>query len=104
MNGTLKVTPEKLKAGASEFKNAGSVVKGLTNQMTSMIDGLSSVWSGEAAQAYKQRFHKLDDDISRMNKMIQEHVDDLNTMANVYKQAEDTAKNKASALPVNPVN
>lgn len=104
MNGTLKVTPEKLIAAASQFNTSANVVKGLTSQMTGIVDGLSSVWSGEAANAYKTKFHQLDDDISRMIKMIQEHVTDLQNMANVYKQAETAAKSAAAGLPTNPIS
>lgn len=104
MNGTLRVTPEKLISAATEFSSCSSVVSGLTRQMTSMVDGLSSVWSGEAAQAYRTKFHTLDDDITRLNKMIQEHVKDLNEMARVYKQGESEAKNASSGLPTDPIN
>ena len=104
MDGILRVTPEKLISAAGEFSNSSGVVKGLTSQMTSMVDGLSSVWSGEAATAYKNKFHQLDDDITRMNKMIQEHVKDLQEMARVYKQAEADAKEASSGLPIDPIN
>lgn len=103
MNGTLRVTPEKLISAASEFNNCASVVKGLTSQMTSMVDSLNNVWSGDAATAYKGKFHQLDDDIARFIKMIQEHVKDLQEMARVYKQAEMEAKEASSSLPTDPI-
>ena len=51
MNETLKVTPKKLTAAANKFNNSFSVVSRLTNQMVSMIDGLKSIWTGEAASS-----------------------------------------------------
>lgn len=104
MNGTLKVTPAKLRTGASNFSSCGSQVRNLTSQMTSKIDNLSSIWSGEAATAYKNKFHQLDDDIQRFNKMIQEHVKDLQDMATVYEKAENEARNASSSLPTNPID
>ena len=51
--GILKVTPEKLQATASSFESTGSSVNNLTQQMTSIVTGLSGqIWSGEAATAY----------------------------------------------------
>ena len=104
MNGTLKVTPEELISASNEFANCSSVIRGLTSQMVSEVNGLNgAIWSGEAATAYISKFKQLDDDIERMNKMIQEHVNDLQTMANVYKQAEAQAQQASSALPTNPI-
>lgn len=104
MEGILRVTPDKLVSAAGEFNNSASAVKRLTSQMVNIIDGLSGVWSGEAATAYKNKFHQLDDDIARLIKMIQEHVKDLQEMARVYKQAEASATEASSALPTDPIN
>ncbi len=103
MNGILKVTPEKLISAAGDFSSSSSVVSGLTRQMVSMVDGLKSVWTGEAANAYNQKFHQLDDDIQRLNKMIQEHAADLKEMATAYQTAERQSQEALSALPVNPI-
>ena len=104
MQGSLRVTPDKLTTAAAEFSNSASTVRNLTTQMTGIIDGLSGIWSGEAATAYKNKFHQLDDDIARFHKMIQEHVKDLQEMARVYKQAEAEATQASSGLPVDPIN
>lgn len=103
MNGTLKVTPEKLLSAAGEFSNCSTTVSNLTTQMVSMVDGLKSTWTGEAATAYNQKFHQLDDDIQRLNKMIQEHVKDLQEMARGYQTAEQQAQEASSSLPIDPI-
>lgn len=103
MNGTLKVTPEKLIAASGEFNTCSTVVSALTRQMVSMVDGLQSVWSGQAATAYRQKFHQLDDDIQRMIRMIQEHVKDLQDMARAYQTAEREATEATSGLPTDPI-
>lgn len=46
-------------------------------------------------------FAGLEADISKINKMIQEHVTDLNTMADEYDRAEQQAQQEASALKNN---
>ncbi|MGI6010703.1 MAG: WXG100 family type VII secretion target [Ruminococcus sp.] len=98
MDGTLKVTPEKLIAAASEFSAQGNTVSSLTQQMMTIVQGLSSVWQGEASSAYLARFQQLQGDIDQMNKMIQEHVQDLNDMARNYQSAEDAGKDIAAGL------
>lgn len=98
MEGTLRVTPEQLEAAASEFSAKGSTVGNLTSEMTLLAESLNSVWEGEAATAYTNKFRQLDDDIQKMIRMIQEHADDLNEMARVYRDAENANTEEAEAL------
>ena len=97
MQGTLKVSPEKLRQAASEFQNAGNSVKTATGQMTEKVTSLSgNIWSGDASTAYKNKFNGLQDDIAKLQQMITEHVNDLNSMATNYANAEK-ANTEASA-------
>ena len=98
MEGILKVTPQQLITTASEFSACGSAVRNLTQSMTSLVNGLSSVWSGEAAAAYAAKFNGLQDDIERIHAMIQEHVTDLNDMAENYTAAENANLTEIEAL------
>lgn len=98
MEGTLKVTPEQLETAAGEFSSKGTVVGNLTSQMTQLVEGLASVWEGEAATSYTTKFRQLDDDIQKMIRMIQEHADDLNEMARVYRDAETANQDEIAGL------
>lgn len=99
MNGTLKVTPAKLKSTATSFQSAGNQIKTLTNQMTTTVKSLSGqVWSGDAATKYVNKFNGLNDDIQKMIKMINEHVQDLNDMASAYEKAEQANVTSAETL------
>ena len=89
MTGTLKVSTAQLTSTANQFQSCGNQIKNLTNQMTNTVNTLTgAVWSGDAANAYKKKFSALQDDINRMIRMINEHVDDLKTMAQQYESAE----------------
>lgn len=98
MEGTLRVTPEQLESTASEFSNEGSTMANLTSQMVEMVNSLSGVWEGEAATAYMTQFRQLEDDIQKINNMVQEHVTDLNTMAETYRNAETANTEEAGSL------
>ncbi len=96
MAGILKVTPEKLIEASNEFSTTGKTVNSLTQEMLEIINGLSSIWQGEAAKGYSTKFLGLQDDIDKINRLIQEHVTDLIDMAREYQAAED-ANQEASA-------
>lgn len=98
MEGTLRVTPEQLESTANEFASKGTTVGNLTTQMTQLVEGLSSIWEGEAATAYTAKFRQLDDDIQKIIRMIQEHSNDLNEMARVYREAETTNQDEIEGL------
>ncbi|BCN29972.1 WXG100 family type VII secretion target [Anaeromicropila herbilytica] len=103
MEGILKVTPEKLISTSTEFSQKGTTVSNLTTEMTNLVTGLSSVWLGDAASAYSQKFKGLDSDIQKLNKMIQEHSKDLNDMATVYTQAEKASVDEINTLQNNVI-
>lgn len=98
MEGTILVTPEQLETTATEFNNVMSQVKSLTNSMTEQVNGLSAKWQGDASQAYVSKFNQLNDDIERMASMINEHVNDLNQMASVYRNAEQANEELGNSL------
>lgn len=104
MTGTLKVTPEELRSAAAAFASCGSEVKNDTGEMLALIAGISqSVWSGVSSAAYLNKFQALGADIEKINKMLQEQVNDLNAMAEEYDRAEQDAQTAASALKNNVV-
>ena len=99
MEGTLRVSPEKLQSTASSLEGLGSKVNNLTQQMTSRANGLSGqVWTGTAATAYVNKFNGLQNDMDRMYKMIQEHSTDLIEMAQQYISAENANADLANSL------
>ena len=98
MEGILRVSPEKLTEGASNFSASGKTINTLTSEMMNTVKNLSSVWEGEASSAYINKFSQLQDDIERMNRMIQEHVNDLNEMVVNYRDAENINTQESGGL------
>lgn len=98
MDGTLLVTPGELKNTASTFQGKAGEVKSLHDDMIAKVNALSGNWTGEASEAYKSKFTSLKASMDTVNRMIMEHVNDLNTMAEQYETAENAAKSAASEL------
>lgn len=98
MTGTLRVTPEKLISTAQSFSSTAGTVQNLTSNMLATVDSLNSTWAGEAATAYYNKAHSLQESISRMIRMINEHSTDLQSMAQVFQEAERKAQETAAAL------
>ena len=98
MTGILRVSPEKLIASAQAFNGTATQIQNLTSNMLSTVDSLNSTYAGEAATAYYNKAHGLQDSINKMIRMVQEHSTDLQVMAENYQTAERTAQETAAAL------
>ena len=98
MNGTLRVTPEKLISTAQTFSSTAGTVQNLTSSMLSTVESLSGSWAGEAATAYYNKAKGLQESINKMVRMINEHSTDLQAMAQSYQKAERTAQETAATL------
>ncbi|MCB6415381.1 WXG100 family type VII secretion target [Faecalimonas umbilicata] len=98
MEGIIKVSPQLLSSTASEFGTQGTTISNLTGEMMNLITGMASAWEGEAATAYITKFRGLEDDIQKMTRMIQEHSQDLQEMAQIYTEADMANAEEANSL------
>lgn len=99
MEGQLRVTPQDLINTSTDFSSRGQTVNSLTQEMLSLVSGLSGIWEGDAAGAYTKQFSALSGDISQINNKIKEHVDDLQEMAKRYQSAEDANTTDNTSMP-----
>ncbi len=104
MTGIIRVTPERLIAASQEFSTQGSTIANLTSQMVNLATALSSSWEGDASNTYITKFKSLENDIQVMNRMIQEHSNDLMQMAEMYSSAEEANIDDASSLASNIIS
>ncbi|MFT3952515.1 MAG: WXG100 family type VII secretion target [Oscillospiraceae bacterium] len=98
MTGIIRVSSEQLISTAGEFQSAGSLIQTLTADMMNKVASLSASWEGDASQAYLTKFKGLETDINKLISMVNEHVSDLQAMAEVYASAETANNDDANAL------
>lgn len=104
MEGTIRVTPQQLTTASQDFSSKGTLIGTLTSDMTTKVTSLSSVWEGEAATAYVQKFKGLEDDIQKLIRMVQEHATDLEQMAGEYSRAESEIQSEIGSLSSDVIN
>ncbi len=98
MEGTLLVAPEDLLKAAGEFQAADASVKGITAEMMNIINALKPSYTGDAANAFYTKFDGLQEDMNQIDAKINEHVNDLNEMANNYSTVEARLTEQNAAL------
>lgn len=99
MEATLLVTPQELTSTASTFSAKATQVKALHDSMLERVRSLNSTWTGDAASAYTNKFNALQSSMETIYNMIQEHVRDLNAIAEQYTSAETQATAAANDMP-----
>lgn len=96
----LRTTPAHLKAQASKLKAQGDKIGNTVEEIINAVESISAtVWSGEAATAYKNQIEELSDDARRMETLLNETSDKLNMIADTYADAEEMNTSVAHSLP-----
>ncbi len=94
----IRVDSARLEQSASAFENQKRIVQNKTNSMMQLVQNLSCKWQGDASNAYRTKFNKLQGDICQMMNMIQDYVNDLRAVAKIYNTAETTGTSKVQQL------
>lgn len=100
----IKVDTQTLINAAGEFSQEGSQIASLTSEMMQIVTGLAGQWEGDASQMFINQFRQLEDDIQRMSNKINEFVDDLSSIANVYDTYEQSSAEAAAALETDVIS
>ncbi len=97
-NFVIKVAPEKLKEQAQ-------TVTGYIDAMKKDFDGIRQTvkktgvyWNGMASDKHREIFGQNEEDIEQILKRLREHPVDLQKMAGVYEQVEETNEQLANSL------
>lgn len=104
MEGQIKVNPQDLINTSSDFSSKGNTVSKLTQEMLTLVSGLSGNWEGDASGAYTKKFSELSGDITQINNKIKEHVEDLQEMAKKYQTTEDANTQANSSMSSNLID
>lgn len=96
----LKVKPDELKRKSSDIKNEIASIESEFEEIEKVVTGTKKYWEGEASNYHIQSYNKMKEDISIIIRKLKEHPKDLEKMAGVYEQTEETIKQVSTALPV----
>lgn len=86
MTGELKVTPDRLISASSDFSRHDQKTRSITQQMMSLVNGLTGKWEGDDQRVYCSKFKGLQGDMDQIHAKIAEHSKDLQEMARNYQQ------------------
>ena len=95
---TVKVSSAQFEAGARQFEQHRAKCKQLVQQMMNTCTGLQSKWQSPAATQYYNKLKQIQGDLNDMERIINEHVNDLREIKKIFEVTEDNAATKTASL------
>ncbi|MDE6434730.1 MAG: WXG100 family type VII secretion target [Lachnospiraceae bacterium] len=99
----LKVTPDQLKKKSGEIKKEIKAIENDFTKVDEYVTGTKKYWEGEASDVHIKGYNKMKDDFKTIIKRLKEHPKDLETMAGVYEDTENSIKTAISGLPTDVI-
>ncbi len=92
------VSSQMLRDKAAGIRGKNSEFTGLTDEITQLINSLSSSWEGDAYTNFVSKFEGLKPSFTAYSQVIEEYAAFLENAATSYEQAESQAQNEAAEL------
>lgn len=98
MAGILIVDVEEMRAKATELNNKASEMDNIKDKMKSLVDSLQDVWKSDAGSEYVGNFNFIRGEVEDAITDLKNHIEQLNTSAKLYSDAEDDAITDVNGL------
>ncbi|MBQ4301449.1 MAG: WXG100 family type VII secretion target [Lachnospiraceae bacterium] len=94
----LKVTPEEVRAKASDIDSQKTFMTTYLSDMQGKINQLQDAWNSPSGQEYYTKFTTLAKQIEAALDDLAQHVTNLNEAASKYEEAENQQKSLVEGL------
>ncbi len=95
MSGQIRMTPEQMRARASEFGVQGDKTQEVINNMDRLLNSLQEEWEGAASRSFKQKFEELRPGFVKARELIE----DINkVLSDTARIVEETDRELASQI------
>ena len=99
----IKVTPQRLVKISGEVDAKIKTLENALRDIDQQIRNSKKYWEGDANSTHIQTYQKKVDVINPALKRFRENTNDLRSIAGVYTQAEERAKQNVGALKVDQI-
>lgn len=100
----LKVKPDELKKKSAEIQKEITDIENDFTKIDEYVTGTKKYWEGEASDVHIKGYNKMKDDFKTIVKRLKEHPKDLETMAGIYEETENSIKEAVSSLPIDVIS
>lgn len=88
MSSQIKVTPQQLRAAASQFKSSSQQSQEMINRLNQQITSMQSDWAGMSAQKFYNDFQQWKSTMTQFVTLLNEIGGQLEAIATRFEQAD----------------
>lgn len=96
---TIRVSSERIRETGETIRQKTDTVGRQLEEMQDTVRMTSGFWEGEGSDLCREAFLEFREGIEELIARLMENVDDLEKIAGVYEESEQTAREEADALP-----
>ncbi|WP_018664837.1 WXG100 family type VII secretion target [Heyndrickxia acidiproducens] len=89
MAGTIRMTPEELKAKAQRYGQSGQQIEQILRELTNLQNELRGEWEGRAFQGFDDQFNQLKPKVQNFAQLMHDIHTQLNKTADAVAQHDE---------------
>ena len=89
----IQVTPELLRAKATEVRNLRNEHDDSMTRLKSLVHALNEIWKGESQDAFVAKFDGMQSTFTNFSEMLEDYAKAMDAAANRFEQADQAGKN-----------
>lgn len=98
-NITIKVSTQELQEASGQVNSSLQEMRISFSVIEQAVNRSSGYWQGEAAENHRKIYSDMKETVAEILSRIQEHVEDLQSMARTYEEGEAAVQEMAVDLP-----
>ncbi|MHA6763171.1 WXG100 family type VII secretion target [Streptacidiphilus sp. PAMC 29251] len=98
MSGQFRTTADEMRAFSSRISDVNSQIQGELSRLNSLVESVTSGWQGEAAQSYHTLQTQWTEDASKLNKVLNEIKEAIDSTSAQYTSTEQEQHSSISKI------
>ena len=88
MANQIRITPDQMREGATQYRAEADVVNGVIGKMDSLLQQLQGEWEGSASESYAARYQELKPGFMKAEELIREIATALDSTAKIVEETD----------------
>ncbi|MFC1421442.1 WXG100 family type VII secretion target [Streptacidiphilus cavernicola] len=98
MSGQFRTTADEMRAFSSRISDVNAQIQQELGRLNNLVESVTSGWQGEAAQSYNTLQQKWNEDASKLNKVLNEIKEAIDSTSAQYTSTEQEQHSSISKI------
>ena len=98
MSGQFRTTADEMRAFSSRISDVNGQIQQELSRLNSLVESVTSGWQGDAAQSYNTLQKQWNDDATKLNKVLNEIKEAIDSTSAQYTSTEQEQHSSISKI------